>query len=212
MLICPSAFYRYYLRERSAFPRNVINSDRLFIRPLWHWTINNATLPALADRYTCVYERICCRPICRHVRKISRYARPHADFDLRARIILLSGLLIIDGTLGSLLIYRSLNTGPTCVYMDARIFGRMRVMCVSLLLFLTTAPSRGSRDTNGYLFPAIWMEKYKIITASIMTYNNKLMPSLFPKWRSDTWYCYIFSLAFFVTINWKSVITHISKI
>lgn len=148
MLIRPLALYRYYLREVRSHV-NVINSDRLFIRPLWHWAINNATLPALTDRYTCVYERICCRPICRHVRKISRYARPHADFDLRARIILLSGLLIIDGTLGSLLIYRSLNAGPTCVYGHAYI--RPSACNVSLLLFSVTAPSRGSRGTNGIL-------------------------------------------------------------
>ena len=126
------------------FPRNVINSDRLFIRPLWHWAINNATLPAFADRYTCVYERICCRPICRHVRKISRYARPHADFDLRARIILLSGLLIIDGTLGSLLIYRSLNAGPTCVHGCAYIrTNTCNGYIIVIYIFLATTPSWG---------------------------------------------------------------------
>jgi len=162
MLICPSAFYRYYLRERSAFPRNVINNDRLFIRPLWHWAINNATLPALADRYTCVYERICCRPICRHVHKISRYVRPHADFDLRARIILLSGLLIIDGTLGSLLIYRSLNAEPTCVY--GRAYIQPSVMCVSLLLFFGNGAIAGITGNKWYLFACSnLMEKYKII-------------------------------------------------
>lgn len=151
MLICSSAFYRYYLRERSAFPRNVINSDRLFIQPLWHWAINNVTLPALVDRYTCVYERICCRPICRHVRKISRYARPHADFDLRVRIILLSGLLIIDGTLGSLLIYRLLNAGPTCVYGRAYIRpSACNVRIIATFFGNGATPSRRSRETNGY--------------------------------------------------------------
>lgn len=160
MLIRPSAFYRYYLRERSAFPRNVINSDRLFIRPLWHWAINNATLPALTDRYTCVYESICYRPICRHVYKISRYARPHADFDLRARIILLSGLLIIDGTLGSLLIYRSLNAGPTCVY--GRAYIRPSACNVRIIaIFLATVPSGITGNKRYLLHTLIWWKNIK---------------------------------------------------
>jgi len=176
MLIRPSAFYRYYLRERSAFPRNVINNDRLFIRPLWHWAINNATLPVLADRYTCVYERICCRPICRHVRKISRYVRPHADFDLRARIILLSGLLIIDGTLGSLLIYRSLNAEPTCVYDHAYI------QPSNVRIIVTFFGNGGDHGKQMISFCVLQFDgKIQNNYDSIMTYNNKSLPSLFPK-------------------------------
>lgn len=182
MLIRPSAFYRYYLRERSAFPRNVINSDRLFIRPLWHWAINNATLPALMDRYTCVYERICCRPICRHVRKISRYARPHADFDLHARIILLSGLLIIDGTLGSLLIYRSLNAGPTYVYGRAYIRpGACNVRIIATFFGNGAITGSNGGETNGTFYTLQFDGKIQNDYGSIMTYNNKPIPSLFPK-------------------------------
>jgi len=50
----------------------------------------------------------------RSVRKISRYARLHADFHLLARIISLAESLIMDETLEGLLIYRSLIGTRAC--------------------------------------------------------------------------------------------------
>lgn len=134
--------------------------------------------------------------------------RPHADFDIRARIILLSGLLIIDGTLGSLLIYRSLNARSTRVH--ARMYIWLNACNIRIIAtFLAMTPSQIPRETNGISFCPDSSKERKM-TRNSMSYYDKPTPFLFS--NSVITRLYYFLLASFVNFcnclkykNWKNL-------
>lgn len=150
-----------------------------------------------------VLEHICCRPICRHVLKISRYARPPACRFWFTRAYHFA-LWIVDNRRNA---WKPLNLSVVERRIDRRIcayiYGWMRVMYVSLLFFRIGHHRNCEQQTVPFYLLQLDGQIMKWSgfnhTAIIVYWCHSCSPN-----NTTIWFHSSLSLVNF-TINWKYI-------